>query len=125
MNRVFFPRIRDPRGNLSVAENLPFEIKRVYWLYGIQATATRGGHAHKNLRRIIVAMHGNFRLSVDGLPTVLYAPDEGVLVEPMQWVDLFDFSPDAAVMVLASAEYDEADYIRNREEFDLLKRQVR
>ncbi len=118
MRIIGFPLIRDARGNLSFAERLPFEIKRVYWGYGIAAQAVRGGHAHRALRRILVAVHGSFKANVNGFSRTLDAADMGLLIEPMEWLELYDFSHDAAFMVLASAEYDESDYIRSRAEFD-------
>ena len=114
MELIQFPRIPDARGSLSFAQQLPFEVKRAYWLYHITQGSVRGGHAHKTVDRIFIAMHGIFR--VNGIE--LSHPWEGLRVRPMTWVDLTDFSNGAVCLVLASAEYDENDYIRNRAEFD-------
>jgi uncharacterized RmlC-like cupin family protein len=111
---IQFPRIQDARGNLSFAERLPFEIKRCYWLYGIEPQATRGGHSHKTLERILIAVAGSFRAIVNEDERILFNPWEGLYVPPMAWLDLDSFSGGAVCMVLASAEYDEADYIREK-----------
>lgn len=109
---VNFPRITDPRGSLSIAERLPFAIKRCYWLFDLSADAERGNHAHKTLDRIIVPVSGSVTAKVDGKPYLLNKPWVGLRVFPGEWLDLVDFSGGAALMVFASAEYDEADYIR-------------
>lgn len=114
---ITFPRIQDPRGNLSFAERLPFEIHRCYWLYGIEPEAVRGGHAHRTLQRILIPMAGSFVAVVDGVPYGLYQPWKGLYVGPMEWMDLNSFSHGAACVVLASAVYDEADYIRSHAEY--------
>lgn len=111
---ITFPRITDPRGSLSFAEKLPFQIKRVYWVYLLSAEAERGGHAHKKLERIIVPLSGSFTAYVDDVAYPLFKPWEGLYIAPMEWLDLRLFSGNAAFMTLASAEYDEGDYIRER-----------
>lgn len=113
--------IRDARGCLTVAEKLPFDFKRAYWLTGIDPNAIRGGHAHRALRRLMVAVSGSFLARIDGEEIPLSHPSIGLFIEPMQWVELHSFSPNAVCLVLASEEHDEADCIRDRTEFDRLK----
>ena len=113
MELIQLPRIPDPRGNLTFVEKLPFEIKRVYYLYHLTPGSVRGGHAHKTVDRIFIAINGIFR--VNGIE--LSRPWEGLRVPPMTWLDLTDFSQGAVCLVLASHEYDESDYIRDRTEF--------
>ena len=115
--QITFPRIQDARGNLSVAEKLPFEIRRAYWIYDLSADATRGGHSHRTLERILIAMSGSFVAVVNDEPFKLYKPWIGLYVAPMEWLDLCDFSGGAVCLALASAEYDKADYIRDKSEW--------
>ena len=117
---ITFPRITDARGSLSFAERLPFDIKRAYWVFDLAAEATRGGHSHKTLERILIPMAGSFVALVNEKPYGLYKPWVGLYVEPLEWLDLRDFSAGAAFIVLASAEYSEADYIRDRADYDKL-----
>lgn len=117
--------ITDARGSLTVAEKLSFPIKRVYWLHGIDRDAMRGGHAQKTTKRIIVAVSGSFRVLAktwSWTDKVLKRPDEGFVVEPMTWLELSEFSPDAVCLVLASEEHDEADSVRDFGEFIRLRR---
>lgn len=109
-----FPRITDPRGSLSFAQHTPFPIKRVYWIHDLSADAIRGGHAHKTLERILIAASGSFDAVVDGIDHQLNKPWVGLWIRPLEWLDMENFSGGATVMVLASAEYDEADYIRQK-----------
>lgn len=115
-------------GSISVVEPSRdglFEIRRVYFIHGVQEGAVRGGHAHHSLQQLIVAVHGNFSLrleNADGqVEVVVDNPAIGIYVPPGTWRELHDFSPAAVCLVIASAEYDESDYIRNyrsfREEF--------
>lgn len=114
----------DDRGQLVALEELkdiPFDIKRVYYMYDTGAGVTRGYHAHKNLKQILICVHGSCRIRMDNgkeQETVLLdKPYEGLYVDNVVWREMFDFSPDAVLMVLASEYYDESDYIRNYEEF--------
>ena len=124
MKLIKLPTITDPRGKLTVIERLPFDIKRVYYIHGVERGAERGGHAHKALDRVLVALHGRVRVTGEsgGMTTsvTLDSPEQGVNVPPMTWLVLDKFSAGAICMVLASAEYDAADYIRERAEFDSL-----
>lgn len=114
----------DRKGNLSVVENgitLPFDVKRVYYLYDVPGGESRGSHAHKELSQLIIAASGSFRVSLyDGNQRAIFflsRPYQGLLVLPGMWRDLDDFSSGAVCMVLASDIYREEDYIRNFDEF--------
>ena len=117
------PKIEDPRGNLSVIENdvIPFEIKRVYYLYDTKKGIARGFHAHKNLTQVVVAVRGSCRFVLDNgqekTSVQLDNPTQGLLIESGIWREMYDFSEDCVLMVLASQLYDESDYIRDYEEF--------
>lgn len=121
---IDLPKIADPRGNLTVAEqidNVPFEIKRVYWVYDVPAGESRGGHAHKRLKQLIVAVSGSFHVTLDNgherATILLNHPWQGLLVDVNTWRTLDDFSSGAVCMVLASEHYDEDDYIYDYQEF--------
>ena len=121
---IQLPRILDKRGNLSVAEqfnHVPFEIKRVYWLYDVPGGESRGSHAHKTLSQLIIAASGSFRVTLDDGKNkrsfFLNRPYQGLLVPPGFWRDLEDFSSGSVCMVLASEVYQEEDYIREYDEF--------
>ena len=114
----------DRKGNLSVVENskgIPFDIKRVYYLYDVPGGESRGGHAHKALYQIIMAVSGSFSVTLDDgrnkQTLVLNRPYQGLLVVPGIWRTLDDFSSGAVCLVLASEMYDESDYIRDYNEF--------
>ena len=117
-------RIYDHRGNLSVVEQLkdvPFEIKRVYWVYDVPGGEGRGGHSHKEQSEFIVAANGSFEVVVDDGETkksfFLNHPYKGLLLPPGLWRTLEDFSSGAVCLVLASDFFDEEDYIRDYMEF--------
>ena len=121
---VDIPQRGDDRGGLSVAEVggvLPFVVRRVYWIHGTKPGVSRGFHAHKQLRQVCVCVAGSVRLSLfDGRTeesVVLDSPAQGLLIGPGLWREMHDFSPGCVLMVFADAEYDEADYIRDRGEF--------
>jgi dTDP-4-dehydrorhamnose 3,5-epimerase-like enzyme len=121
---VPIPQHSDARGELSVAElggALPFVVRRVYWIYGTQPGVSRGFHAHKQLRQVCVCVAGSVRISLfDGRreeSVVLDSSAQGLLIGPALWHEMHDFSPDCVLMVFADAEYDEADYIRDRDQF--------
>jgi len=123
---INLPKIADPtRGNLTVVEQLnevPFEVKRVYWTYDVPSGESRGGHAHKRLQQLIIAMSGSFIVNLDdGKGHVesyhLNHPWEGLLVDVEVWRTLDDFSTGAVCVVLASELYDEDDYIYDYDEF--------
>ena len=121
---IDLPKITDPRGNLTFIEgngHIPFEIKRVYYLYDIPAAAQRGGHAHKALHQLIVALAGSFDIVLDDgtgkKRFQLNSPSVGLYVGPMIWREMDNFSSGAVCLVLASSQFDEGDYFRNYDEF--------
>ena len=119
------PKIYDPRGNLTVAEqmkNVPFEVKRVYWTYDVPAGERRGGHAHKECVEFIIAVSGSFTVTLgDGKGNRkdfhLNHPWQGLLVPTGIWRTLEDFSSGAVCLVLASELFDEADYVYDYNDF--------
>ena len=121
---IDLPKIADPRGNLTFIEggrHVPFDIKRVYYLYDVPGGSERGGHAHKELRQLIVAMSGSFDVILkDGKREARYHLNRsynGLYVCPMIWRELDNFSSGSVCMVLASNFYDESDYYRDYEEY--------
>ena len=124
------PKAHDVRGNLSVIEGntIPFEIKRVYYLYDIPTASVRGGHAHKNLHQLLVALSGSFDVVLkDGISQkviTLNKPNFGLLIPTGIWRELQNFSSGSVCLVLASATFDEEDYIRNFKEFRLFKNRI-
>ena len=121
---IDLPKITDPRGNLTVAEqlkNVPFEIKRAYWVYDVPGGESRGGHAHKQLYQLIIAVSGAFHVTIDNgkerKTILLNHPWQGLLIEPGTWRTLDDFSSGAVCLVLASELYDADDYIEDYDEF--------
>ena len=121
---IELPKITDPRGNLTVAEqmkNVPFDIKRVYWTYDVPGGESRGGHAHNNLYQLVVAMSGSFIVNLDNgeerETILLNHPWQGLLIKPNTWRTLEDFSSGAVCLVLASEPFDLDDYIYEYEDF--------
>jgi len=124
---IDLPKISDPRGNLSFIEggrHIPFDIKRVYYIYDVPGGSDRGSHAHKKLHQFIVAMSGSFDVVLDdGKEKKRFHLNRsyyGLYVCPMMWRELDNFSSGAVCMVLASAHYDETDYIRDYSQFRTL-----
>lgn len=114
----------DDRGQLIALEGLkdiPFEIKRVYYMYDTGKRVTRGYHAHKCLQQILICIHGSCKIRMDNgresEVVLLNKPYEGLYITNDIWREMYDFSEDAVLLVLASELYDEDDYIRNYEEF--------
>ena len=112
------------KGNITVVQNgetLPFDVKRVYYLYDVPGGESRGAHAHKDLHQLIVAASGSFRVTLDDGKVkrsfFLNRPYQGLLVVPGMWRDLENFSSGSVCLVLASMVYSEDDYIRNYDEF--------
>ena len=110
----------DDRGQLVALEEtreIPFPIKRVYYMYKTVPEAVRGKHAHRKLEQVLVCLHGSCKVRLDDgkekQVVLLDKPWEGLYLSNVVWREMFDFSPDAVLMVLASDFYDEADYIRN------------
>ena len=114
----------DRKGNISVVENgrdVPFDVKRTYYLYDVPGGESRGGHAHKELRQLIIAASGSFTVTLDDghvkRTFTLNRPYHGLYVVPGIWRTLDDFSSGAVCLVLASEKYDTSDYIRDYNEF--------
>lgn len=121
---IELPKISDPRGSLTFVENsqhIPFDIKRVYYLYDVPGGSARGSHAHKSLHQFIVAMSGSFDVELDDGKSKrrfhLNRSHYGLYVCPMMWRLLDNFSSGAVCMVLASDIYSESDYFRDYEAF--------
>lgn len=117
-------KIEDPRGSLTFIEggrHIPFDIRRVYYLYDVPGGSHRGGHAHKELQQLLVAMSGSFDITLDdGAEQRTYhlnRPYIGLYVPSMIWREMDNFSGGAVCMVLASEIYDEADYFRDYNTF--------
>lgn len=121
---VNFPPLGDDRGSLVALEGnntVPFDIKRVYYIFGTQTGVSRGFHAHKNLKQVAVCVTGKCRMIIDNgkerVETWLDSPTKGLLINDLVWREMHDFSDDCVLLVLASEHYDESDYIRNYDEF--------
>ena len=114
----------DERGSLIALEqdkNIPFEIKRVYYLFNTGSNIRRGFHAHKNLTQVVIAVRGSCRFLLDDgtekITLLLDNPAQGLLIDSCIWREMYDFSEDCVLMVLANHLYDESDYLRNYDEF--------
>ena len=121
---IDFPKIQDPRGNLTFIEgthHVPFNIERVYYLYDVPGGSERGGHAHKALQQVIIAMSGSFDVMIDdGINkrrVHLCRSYYGLYICPMIWREIDNFSSGSVCMVLASTKYEESDYYRDYAEF--------
>jgi dTDP-4-dehydrorhamnose 3,5-epimerase-like enzyme len=115
----------DERGSLVAIEELkdiPFEVKRVYYIFNTKNNVRRGFHAHKNLKQVAICVKGSCKFLLDNGKErideiVLNKPNKGLLIEEMIWREMYDFSEDCVLLILASEFYDESDYIRDYEEF--------
>lgn len=121
---ISFKPLGDERGSLVALEgnkSVPFDIKRVYYIFGTKEGVSRGFHAHQNLKQVAVCVTGSCRFVLDNgkqrEEVVLDKSTTGLLIEDLTWREMHDFSPDCVLMVLASEYYDESDYIRDYEEF--------
>jgi dTDP-4-dehydrorhamnose 3,5-epimerase-like enzyme len=121
---IELPKITDPRGNLTFIEatrHVPFDIKRVYYLYDVPGGASRAAHGHRSLQQLVIAMSGSFDITLDdGAQKKTFHMNRsyfGLYVPPMMWRDLDNFSSGSVCMVLASQLYDENDYFRNYSDF--------
>ena len=117
-------KIHNRAGNITIVEgqqNIPFDVRRVYYLYDIPGGENRGGHAHKELFQLVVAASGSFDVLLDDgenkKVVTLNRPDYGLLIVPGIWRELLEFSSGAICLVLASLKYDASDYIRDFNEF--------
>ncbi len=122
------PTIVDTRGNLAVIEKdiLPYQVKRVYYLFDVPSDSFRGGHAHKEQLEFLIALSGSFTVTVDNGKSkksfLLNKPNKGLLLPTGIWRELEDFSSGAICLVLSSGEFDEDDYIRGYDDFINSKR---
>ncbi len=130
IQKFTFPPHGDDRGQLVAIEamkDLPFEVKRVYYIYDTLSGVRRGFHAHRNLEQILICVSGSCKIHLDnGYETAevtLDKPNEGLYISNDMWREMYDFSEGAVLLVLASMHYDEADYIRNYEDFIKLVRE--
>lgn len=120
---IDIPKINNTKGNIGVIENdtIPFDVKRVYYLFDVPSGAKRGGHAHKKLKQVLIAISGSFDVVLkDGKSkeiVKLNRPDKGLLIENNIWRELENFSSGSVCLVLASEEFSEEDYIRNYKEY--------
>jgi hypothetical protein len=121
---IDLPKIQDPRGNLTFVEggrHIPFDIKRVYYLYDVPGGASRAGHAHKKLEQLLIAIAGSFAVTLDNgvarKKVHLNRSHVGLYLPPLMWREIDDFSSGAVCLVLASASYAESDYFREYDEF--------
>ena len=118
------PKIQDQRGNLTFVEagrHVPFDFKRAYFLYDVPGGSTRGGHAHKSLYQLIIAMSGSFDITLsDGISSRRFHLNRsyfGLCIPPMIWRDMDNFSSGSVALVLASDYFDESDYFRNYDDY--------
>lgn len=121
---VDLPKIQDPRGNLTFVEgnqHIPFEIKRVFYLYDVPTGEDRGAHAHKTLHQFLICLSGSFDVALDdgNLKDVVHLnrPWKGLHIPPMIWASEINFDPGSVCLVLASDKYDESDYYREYDQY--------
>ncbi|MBR2274513.1 MAG: FdtA/QdtA family cupin domain-containing protein [Lachnospiraceae bacterium] len=122
---IEFGEFGDERGNLVVAEcggiDVPFEVRRVFYIYGSDSTIIRGRHANRKTSFVLINVAGSSKVKIDnGTETdivELNRPRMGLYLPPMLWKDMYDFSPDSVLLVLASEHYNENEYIRNYDEY--------
>lgn len=121
---IDLPKIADPQGNLTFIESgrhIPFEIKRVFYLYDVPTASTRGAHAHKKLHLFVICLSGSFNVTLDDgrrkKVVHLNRPWNGLHIQPMIWAAEVNFDPASVCLVLASEHYDESDYYRDYEQF--------
>lgn len=123
---IDFQRLGDDRGSLVALEigmekAVPFEIKRVYYIYHTGEGVSRGFHAHRNLKQVAICVAGQCRMVLDNgsvrEDVWIDCPTKGLVIESMVWREMHDFSPDCVLLVLASEHYDETDYIRDYDTF--------
>ncbi|CAD6542108.1 FdtA/QdtA family cupin domain-containing protein [Paraburkholderia sabiae] len=121
---IEFPKIADPRGNLTFLEgsrHVPFDIKRIFYLYDIPTGAARGAHAHKQLHQLLICLSGSFDVALDDgsekKMVHLNRPWQGLHIPPMIWAAELNFDPGSVCLVLASMEFNESDYYRDYDDY--------
>lgn len=125
---IDIPKVHDERGSLAVIEKevLPFNIKRVYYLYDVPSDSYRGGHAHKDQESVIIALSGSFEVIIDDGNSrkriMLNKPTQGLYIPTHIWREIDNFSSGAVCLVLASTHYNENEYVRDYDAFCKLKR---
>ncbi|MEB5517678.1 sugar 3,4-ketoisomerase [Vibrio cholerae] len=124
---IDLPVLGDERGSLVALEanrQIPFDVKRVYYIYGTEEGAARGFHAHKALKQVAICLKGSCRFVLDDgnarEDVLLDNPAQGILIQSFIWREMYDFSEDCVLLVLADQLYDESDYIRDYREFKCL-----
>ena len=124
LTKIHFPTHSSSIGSLSFLEaedHIPFPIKRIYYIYDVPEKERRGFHAHKELQQVLFCIHGMCKILLDDgseqTTVTLDNPAEGILINRTVWREMFDFSPGSVLVVLASEHYDEADYIRDYDQF--------
>lgn len=124
IHTISFPLLGDDRGSLVSLETykvIPFEVKRVYYIFGTRPDVSRGFHAHRALKQVAVCVSGKCRMVLDDgsrrEELWLDSPAKGLLIGDLVWREMHDFSPDCVLLVLASEYYNEADYIRSYDQF--------
>ncbi len=129
---IELPKLEDPRGNLSFIEeerHIPFKINRTYWIYDVPGGQVRGGHAFRSQQEFIVALSGSFEVEIhDGNEATIYALNRsyyGLFIPAGLWRQMKNFSTNSLALVLSSTHFDEADYIRNFEEFVQYRKNAR
>ena len=122
---IEFPSLGDDRGSLVAlegAKTVPFDIKRVYYIFDTKQGVSRGFHAHKNLEQVAICVRGSCRMVLDDginrADAVLDSPFRGIYIGNLVWREMHEFSEDCVLLVLASEHYDEADYIRDYQDFE-------
>lgn len=131
VTKYAFQMHSDERGKLVAVEafkDIPFEIKRVYYMYGVPENVRRGYHAHRNLEQVLVCVSGSCKILLDDgnerREVILDSPTKGLYIANFMWREMYDFSDNAVLMVLASEYYKEDDYIRDYEEYKCLMKSV-
>ena len=121
---IKLPKIADPRGMLTFVENskhIPFDIKRIFYLYDVPTGESRGAHAHKTLHQFLICLSGSFDVAIDdgSAKNVIHLnrPWKGLYIPPMIWAAEINFDPGSICLVLTSSEFDESDYYRNYDDF--------
>lgn len=123
-NKIDFQMHGNEQGiliSIEECKDIPFEIRRIYYMFNTKEGVTRGHHAHKSLQQVLVCVHGSCKISLDDGKekeiVLLNNPNEGIYLSNDIWREMYDFSPDAVLLVLASDFYEESDYIRDYDEF--------